>query len=84
MGYAEGASAALTQAADEIKLEQLMIVISSFDQVKAHVSDAGDRYVSLFTSQIAIVGDNLREQVAHLQNIKDELTHEAARLLGNY
>lgn len=82
MGFAEGAAASLMNATDLLKIEQLMDVIHSFDGARANLNDAGDRFVNLFTSQIGATEDVLREQVGRLQSIRDEMTHEAQRLLG--
>lgn len=82
MGYAEEAARVLAEVGDGLPVEEIMAVIQSLDNAKMGIQQAGEKYTALFGSQLQGVQDGLVTQIGIMQNVRDELTNEAARLLG--
>lgn len=82
MGYAEEAARVLVEVGNGLPVEEIMAVIQSLDNAKMGIQQAGEKYTALFGSQLQGVQDGLVGQITVLQNVRDELGTEAARLLA--
>lgn len=82
MGYAEDAAAVLASVGDQLPMEQVMGASQALESSITGTAQAGQKYLSMFGSQLRSVQEELTAQARHMQVIREELANEASRLLG--